>query len=112
MRGALLLAVGCLGQLHGCSLLRFGRASDYTASPHFAEVGQMWTEGRELRVVTFNIHDLYWLSEHRAARVLAIGKLLAELVPDIVCLQEGFVAGDVAVIAAALASSSTSTTRT
>ena len=36
------------------------------------------------------------------ARMRAIGEALAELNPDIVCLQEGYVAGDVAVIGAAL----------
>ena len=94
--------MACLLALPSCSLLRFERPSDYTASPHFAATVEPWSAARELRVVTFHIHDLYWLSDHRAERTAAIGKALADLAPDLVCLQEGFVAGDVAVIAAAL----------
>ena len=102
MRRRAALVVLALGVLPGCSLLRFAHDSDYTVSPHFAKQQKSWPEARELRVATFNIHDLYWLSDHRAARVREIGKVLAELAPDVVCLQEGFVAGDVAVIADAL----------
>jgi sphingomyelin phosphodiesterase 2 len=102
MRRGTALALLALGVLPGCSLLRFSRDSDYTASPHFAEQQKLWPAARELRVVTFNIHDLYWLSEHRAARVREIGNVLIGQAPDVVCLQEGFVAGDVAVIADAL----------
>lgn len=88
--------------LQGCGLLRCSPSSDYTASPFFAAPPPRWQAGHELRIVTWNIHDLYWLSDHRAERVAAIGAALAALGPDVVCLQEGFVAGDVAAIAEAL----------
>ena len=96
------LALLGLGVLPGCSLFRFAHDSDCSASPHFAKACEAWPEGRDLRIVTFNVHDLYWLSDHRAARMREIGKVLAAQAPDVVCLQEGFVGGDVAVIAEAL----------
>jgi endonuclease/exonuclease/phosphatase family metal-dependent hydrolase len=88
--------------LQSCGLLRCSHGSDYTQSPLFGTSPPRWPQDHSLRVVTWNIHDLYWLSEHRAERMAAIAQALAALQPDVVCLQEGFVAGDVAVIASAL----------
>lgn len=96
--GGLVLALA----LQGCGLLRCSPAGDHTASPLFAATPPRWPTGHTLRIVTWNIHDLYWLSEHRGERLAAIAKTLAALRPDVVCLQEGFVAGDVAAIAEAL----------
>jgi endonuclease/exonuclease/phosphatase family metal-dependent hydrolase len=96
------IAVLGLLLLPACSALRRPHATDFTASPHFAVRVPRWPTPRELCVVTFNIHDLYWWSDHRAERIPAIAEALAAQRPDVVCLQEGFVGGDVAVIAAAL----------
>lgn len=96
------LLVALLASLPACSLLRFGHGGDYSASPFFTRPPAAWTTARTLRVVTFNIKDMYWLSSHRAERMAAIAKSLVEAKPDVVCLQEGFVAGDVGVICDAL----------
>lgn len=47
-----------------------------------------------LKVVTFNIKDMYWLSEHRPERMRAIGEKLVKLKPDLVGFQEAFIARD------------------
>jgi len=47
-----------------------------------------------LKVVTFNIHDLYVASGHRPERMRAIGKKLVELDPDVVGIQESFIEAD------------------
>jgi endonuclease/exonuclease/phosphatase family metal-dependent hydrolase len=93
-----------LAMTPSCSLLRSSHGEDYWASPHFTRPPPPWSRSRTLRVVTFNIKDMYWLSDHRAERMAAIGEALAGLRPDIVCLQEAFVGGDVAILAEALAS--------
>jgi endonuclease/exonuclease/phosphatase family metal-dependent hydrolase len=48
----------------------------------------------ELRVVTFNIADGYGFTNNRADRMRAIAKTLCELDPDLVGLQESFIAAD------------------
>lgn len=103
VRAALLaVAGGVLICQPSCSLLRFQRSGNYAASPHFATPPQAWSAARTLRVVTFNIKDMYWLSERRAERMAGIAKALVAAAPDVVCLQEGFIAGDVGVVAEAL----------
>lgn len=103
MRAALIAVAAAGILLHSsCSLLRCQRSGDYSASPYFAKPPQPWSAARTLRVVTFNIKDMYWLSEHRAERMAGIAQALLDATPDVVCLQEGFIAGDVAVIAEAL----------
>lgn len=47
-----------------------------------------------LKIVTFNVHDLYVASSHRTERMLGIAKTLANLDPDIVGIQESFVGKD------------------
>jgi endonuclease/exonuclease/phosphatase family metal-dependent hydrolase len=47
-----------------------------------------------LKVVTFNIHDLYIASSHRDERMRGIAKTLNELDPDIVGIQESFIEKD------------------
>ncbi|MFY9342472.1 MAG: endonuclease/exonuclease/phosphatase family protein [Planctomycetota bacterium] len=102
-RTLLVTAFALLPLLTGCSVLRFQVGGDYAASPAFQTPPAPWPAARTLRVVTFNIKDMYWLSDHRAERMAGIADSLAGLRPDVVCLQEGFVAGDVAVIGDALA---------
>lgn len=47
-----------------------------------------------LRIVTFNIQDLYVAGRNRLARMKAIGETLRHLDPDIVGLQESFIEKD------------------
>jgi sphingomyelin phosphodiesterase 2 len=101
--GILLLACAGLGLAAGCGLLRFGVGGDYAQSSLLRGPLPLWSAARTVRVVTFNIKDMYWLSEHRGPRMTALGALLAAAEPDVVCLQEAFVGGDVATIAEALA---------
>lgn len=51
-----------------------------------------------LKIVTFNIWDLYYGSTHRPVRMGFIGSTLAALEPDIVGFQEAFIAKDRQVI--------------
>jgi endonuclease/exonuclease/phosphatase family metal-dependent hydrolase len=48
----------------------------------------------ELRVVTFNIADGYGFTNNRTERMRAIAKTLRDLDPDLVGLQESFIAAD------------------
>ena len=92
---AVLASSVLLASAPGCSLLRCGHSSDYTASPFFTTPPAVWTQARTVRVVTYNIKDMYVLSEHRKARMAGLATALVAAKPDIVCLQEGFVADDV-----------------
>ena len=95
---ALALLLSC-----GCSGLRSNVSSDYAVSAALAEPPPVWADAATLRVVTWNVKDMVLFSDHRAERMERIGVLLAEQRPDVVCLQEGFVRGDVERIASALA---------
>lgn len=101
-RRRLLATIAASPFLGACSLLRLGHSSDYTSSPFFAAPPAVWKQAHTLRVVTYNIKDLYALSEHRHARMAGLATALVAPKPDIVCLQEGFVADDVERIATAL----------
>ena len=94
---SLLLAVAC-----SCSGLRTNVSGDYASSAVLADPPAVWQEAATVRVVTWNVKDMVLLSGHRAERMERIGELLVEQRPDVVCLQEGFVRGDVARIAEAL----------
>lgn len=52
------------------------------------------TKAVTLKIVTFNIHDIYVASTHRAERMRAIGEKLCALDPDIVGFQESFIRRD------------------
>lgn len=102
-RAATFLALGALLAIApACSLLRLGHSSDYTASPFFDAPPAVWKQAHTVRVVTYNIKDLYVLSEHRHARMAGLATALAAAKPDLVCLQEGFVADDVERLTTAL----------
>ncbi len=58
-----------------------------------------------LRVVTFNIADGYLFTTNRAERMAAIAARLNDLDPDLVALQEAFIASDRATLRRALAPS-------
>lgn len=47
-----------------------------------------------LKAATFNIHDLYVVSDHRPERMRAIAQALTELDPDVVGIQESFIERD------------------
>lgn len=52
------------------------------------------SESVTLKLVTFNVQNLYFAGRNRPARMRAIGAKLAELDPDIACFQECFVPAD------------------
>jgi hypothetical protein len=99
-----LLALLLLPFVPGCAMLRWPHGTDWWTSPLLVAPPAEWKAPRTLRAVTFNIKDIYWLSDHRAERMAAIADELVAARPDVVCLQEAFIAGDVAVIASAMAS--------
>ncbi|MHC4515739.1 MAG: endonuclease/exonuclease/phosphatase family protein [Planctomycetota bacterium] len=82
----------------GCSLFRFRISDDYSSSTILASPPAIWSTPARLRVVTYNVKDLIWLSDHRVERMRAIGETLVGLAPDVVCLQEGFSSSDIAEI--------------
>lgn len=47
-----------------------------------------------LKLVTFNIQSLWIVGQNRPARMRALGVLMRELDPDIVCWQEAFIDSD------------------
>ncbi|HUW62445.1 MAG TPA: endonuclease/exonuclease/phosphatase family protein [Candidatus Bathyarchaeia archaeon] len=58
-----------------------------------------------LRIVTFNIQDLYVAGRNRIARMKAIGETLRHLDPDIVGIQESFIEKDRRELLASIAGS-------
>lgn len=95
--------VGAMLMTASCTALRPNVSGNFAASAVLAQPPQPWEQGARLRVVTWNIHDMIVLTKQRSARMDRIGAMLAELQPDVVCLQEGFVRGDVGRIADVLA---------
>ncbi len=84
--------------LPSCSLFRYTVPSSFAGRSTQATVPEPWTRAHELSVVTMNVKDMLWLSDDRRLRMDRIAELLVELSPDVVCLQEGFVAGDISLI--------------
>jgi sphingomyelin phosphodiesterase 2 len=96
----LLLAV-LLTALGGLLWLLNGRAGvneDLAASALLATPPAPLSAPVTLKVVTFNIHDLYLASTDRPQRMRSIGAKLMILDPDIVGFQEAFIASDRAVL--------------
>jgi len=52
------------------------------------------TEPLTLRIITYNIYDLYIESDDRAERMFGIAEKLCALDPDLVGFQESFIKGD------------------
>jgi sphingomyelin phosphodiesterase 2 len=48
----------------------------------------------DLKLITFNIHDLYVASKNRPERMIGIAKKLREMDPDFVGIQEAFIKKD------------------
>lgn len=74
---------------------RTGSDTDWPASPLLAAPPPPLDEPVTLRIVTFNIQDMYILSEGpRDLRMRSIATRLGALDPDIVGFQEAFIARD------------------
>lgn len=70
------------------------RESHDRASPFVARPPAVLHKSIRLKLVTFNVHDIRLVSGYRQERMRAIGKLLADMQPDLVGIQEAFVSAD------------------
>jgi endonuclease/exonuclease/phosphatase family metal-dependent hydrolase len=94
---SILLAVAVVVLFVGLAALGNARVSAPTAFATSAlrgETRRPLAAPLELRVVTFNIADGYGFTNNRTERMRAIAKTLRELDPDLVGLQESFIAAD------------------
>jgi endonuclease/exonuclease/phosphatase family metal-dependent hydrolase len=82
---------------------RVGITTDFSSSALLTSPPAPLSEALTLKVVTFNIQDLAWVSEERPRRMRGIGAALLILDPDIVGFQEAFVEGDREILLAELA---------
>lgn len=73
---------------------RIGIETKYRTSDSLTEPPAPLAAPLTLKVVTFNIQDLPWVSEERPRRMRGIGAVLNILDPDIVGFQESFVEED------------------
>ncbi len=107
--GGILLIALALGAVVAFSALalnpRIGVDTDFHASPLLAEPPPPLQAPMDLKIVTYNIACAHLFTTNRPERMRAIGKLLIELDPDIVGLQESFTARERALLLEALADS-------
>lgn len=98
------LAACLLAAVVVCSLLNFRTPSptDIGSSAHLAEPPAPLSGPITLKVVTFNIWDLYHEGTHRRERMEAIGRNLVELEPDVIGFQEAFIRRDREIVLRAL----------
>ena len=82
---------------------RTGVSGDLRNSALLRESPAPLAEPLELKVVTFNIQDLYLKGKDRPLRMRAIGAKLYTLDPDVVGFQEAFIEADRAVLLKELA---------
>ena len=87
---ALCLVVGVAARLNR----RTPSETDLSKSKLLAEPPAPLSEDITLKIVTFNIHDLYVASRHRPERMRAIAETLCALDPDVVGIQEAFIEKD------------------
>jgi endonuclease/exonuclease/phosphatase family metal-dependent hydrolase len=73
---------------------RTAAPTNFRASPLLREAAPALAAPLTLRVVTFNIAAGYGFTNNRSVRLRAIAELLRELDPDLVGLQEAFIAAD------------------
>lgn len=66
-------------------------STDFSVSPLLHEKPQALSQPLTLRVVTFNIQDLYVVARDHEDRMRAIAARLAKIDPDIVGFQEAFI---------------------
>jgi sphingomyelin phosphodiesterase 2 len=81
---------------------RTGAPTVYQRSGLLADPPAQWTAPVTLRIVTFNIADAYGFTTNRPERMRAIAATLTRLDPDLVGLQESFIARDRALLLDAL----------
>ena len=84
---------------------RIGAPTDYESSACLASPPPPLSEPITLKIITFNIADAHLFTTNRPERVREIGRILTELDPDIVGLQESFIAKDRTLLLEALAES-------
>jgi sphingomyelin phosphodiesterase 2 len=82
---------------------RVGSATDLTQSAHLETPPGPLAEPFTVKIMTFNVQNLWVVGFNRPARMRAIGDKLAELDPDIVGFQEVFVPKDRDILIQALA---------
>ncbi len=97
----LTLTVFVLYQRNRC----VGVATDLRQSQYLPQPPPPLSEAITLRLVTFNIQDLYLVGHHRTTRMRHIARVLATLDPDIVGFQESFIHTDRTILIEALAAS-------
>ena len=68
--------------------------TDLSKSVQLAQPPPPPAKGVTLKIVTFNVYDLYAISKHRPERMRGIAQALRDLDPDIVGLQEAWVEKD------------------
>ncbi len=80
-----------------------GVETDFSASAYLDAPPAPFNEPLTLKIVTFNIQDLWVVGRNRPARMRHIGRVLAELDPDVVGFQESFIEKDREILIDALA---------
>jgi sphingomyelin phosphodiesterase 2 len=98
MLGTMMLMALLLGGVVGAFALfvnpRTGADTAVELSALLQAPPEPLSEPATLKLVTFNVQNLYFVGRNRPARMRAIGAKLAELDPDIACFQECFVPAD------------------
>ncbi|GMW02965.1 MAG: hypothetical protein AMXMBFR84_41010 [Candidatus Hydrogenedentota bacterium] len=89
-----MLLIAAAGLTNG----RTGVPTQFQGSAMLANPPSAWTEASTVKVVTYNVHDLKVVSDHRPERMAAIAEWLVGLDPDIVGFQEAFIESDRAIL--------------
>ncbi len=84
---------------------RVGVATDFSDSEYLATPPAPFEAPLTLKLVTFNIQDLWVVGKDRPARMRHIGRVLTDLDPEIVGFQESFITRDRQILFDALADS-------
>lgn len=71
-----------------------GLKTDDTRSPRLLKPPRPLVEPIMLRIITYNVQDLWIIGKDRIKRMKALGKKLTELDPDIAGFQEAFIDRD------------------
>lgn len=79
-----------------------GVETDYGASIFLKDKPEPLAEPLTLKIVTFNIQDLFIVGKNRPARMRHIARVLGDLDPDIAGFQEAFIGKDREVLIRAL----------
>jgi len=84
---------------------RIGVETDFRKSVFLQNTPEILREAITLKVVTFNIQDLWIVGRNRPERMAHIARVLSALDPDLVGFQEAFIEEDRAALLKALESS-------